>query len=60
MDLLSLLSGSDLAGSDGPDRLVSDDNLGPLLLGELLGGGVELTGDDGDGAVGLALLQIVN
>lgn len=60
MDLLSLLSGSDLAGSDGPDGLVGDDNLGPLLLGELLGGGVELAGDDGDGAVGLALLQTVN
>lgn len=57
MDLLSLLSSSDLAGSDGPDGFVGDDNLGPLLLGELLGGGVELTGDDVDGAVGLTLLQ---
>lgn len=41
-----------------PDGLVGDDDLSPLLLGELLGGGVELPGDDVDGLVGLTLLQI--
>lgn len=56
MDLLGLLGGSNLAGANGPDGLVGDDNLSPLLLGQLLGGGVELTGDDLDGLVGLALL----
>lgn len=56
MDLLGLLGGSDLAGTDGPDGLVSDDNLSPLLLAELLGGSVELASDDVDGLVGLALL----
>lgn len=56
VDLLSLLSGSDLAGADSPNGLVGNDNLSPLLLAQLLGGGVELTGDDLDGLVGLALL----
>lgn len=56
MDLLGLLGGSDLAGTDGPDGLVGNNNLSPLLLGELLGGSVELAGNDVDGLVGLALL----
>lgn len=56
VDLLGLLGGSDLAGTDGPDGLVGDNNLGPLLLGELLGGSVQLAGDNIDGLVGLALL----
>lgn len=56
MNLLGLLGGSNLAGTDGPDRLVGNDNLSPLLFGELLGGSIELTGDNVDGLVGLALL----
>lgn len=45
------------AGEIVPDGLVGDDNLGPLLLGELLGDGVELAGDDVDGLASLALLS---
>ena len=56
VDLLSLLGGRNLAGADGPNGLVGDDNLGPLLLAQLLGGGVELASDNLDGLVGLALL----
>ena len=76
MNLLSLLSGSNLAGSDSPGRekhwlapcrhtrgqgslpdgLVGDDNLSPLLLGELLGSSVELPGDNVNGLVALTLL----
>jgi hypothetical protein len=39
-----------------PDGLVGNDNLGPLLLAQLLGGSVELVGNDLDGLVGLTLL----
>lgn len=39
-----------------PDGLVGNDNLSPLLLGELGGDGVELVGNDIEGLVGLALL----
>lgn len=39
-----------------PDGLVGNDDLGPLLLGELLGGSVELAGNDFDGLVGFTLL----
>lgn len=56
MDLLGLLGGSDLAGTNSPDGLISNNDLSPLLLGQLLGGSVQLTGDDLDGLVGLALL----
>jgi hypothetical protein len=56
VNLLGLLGGSDLAGTNSPDGLVGNDNLCPLLLGQLLGGGIELTGDDLDGLVGFALL----
>jgi hypothetical protein len=56
VNLLGLLGGSDLAGTDSPDGLVGNDDLGPLLLGQLLGGGVELTGNDLDSLVGLTLL----
>lgn len=40
-----------------PDGLVGDHHLGPLLLGELGGGGVELAGDDLDGLVGFPFLR---
>lgn len=42
-----------------PDGLVGDDNLSPLLLGELLGSSVELAGHDLKGLVGLTLLLMV-
>ena len=55
MHLLGLLAGGDLAGADGPDGLVGDDDLGPVL--DLVSDGVELADDDVDGLVGLALLE---
>jgi hypothetical protein len=55
VDLLSLLSAGDLAGANGPDGLVGNDNLAPVL--DLLGDSAELVGDDLDGLVGLSLLE---
>jgi hypothetical protein len=60
VDLLGLLGGSDLAGADGPDRLVGNDDLLPLLLGELLGDGSKLPSNDVDGLAGLTLLCSVS
>lgn len=40
-----------------PDGLVGNDDLLPLLCAQLLGGSVELAGDDLDGLVGLTLLH---
>jgi hypothetical protein len=53
--LLSLLSRGNLAGTNGPDGLVGNDDLAPVL--DLLGDGAELVGDDLDGLVGLSLLE---
>lgn len=55
MDLLSLLSGGDFAGANGPDWLVSNDDLAPVLDG--LGDGSKLANDDLGGLVRLALLE---
>lgn len=55
VNLLGLLSAGDLAGADGPDGLVGNDDLAPVL--DLLGDGAELVGDDFDGLVGLSLLE---
>lgn len=55
VDLLGLLLGGDLAGANGPDGLVGDDDLGPVA--DLLLEGGELGGDDLEGLVGLALLE---
>lgn len=55
MNLLSLLSGGNLAGANGPDGLVGDDDLGPV--GNLGLEGSELSADDLDGLAGLTLLQ---
>jgi hypothetical protein len=55
VNLLRLLGGSDLAGADGPDGLVGDDDLAPVL--HLLADGRELVDDDFHGLVGLALLE---
>ena len=57
MDLLSLLSGSDLSGTNGPDWLVSNDDLTPLLSRDLLGNSGKLAGDDLNGLTLLALLE---
>lgn len=51
MDFLGLLSGGDLAGTDGPDGLVGNDNVAPIrdlglerldLLGDKVNGGASL------------------
>ena len=55
MDLLRLLGGCDLAGSDGPDRLVCNNDLAPVT--DLLGDSAELAGDDLDGLAGFSLLE---
>lgn len=57
MNLLSLLSGSNLAGTNGPDWLVGNDDLAPLLSGDLLGDSGKLASDDLDGLTLLALLE---
>lgn len=55
VNLLCLLGGGDLAGADGPDGLVGNDDLAPVL--DLLGHGGELADDNLHGLVGLALLE---
>jgi hypothetical protein len=55
VDVLGLGGGGDLAGADGPDGLVGDDDLGPV--GELGLERGELLADDVDGGAGLALLE---
>lgn len=55
VDLLGLLSAGDLAGADGPDGLVGNDDLAPVL--DLLGDSAELVGNDVDSLVGLSLLE---
>lgn len=55
MDLLSLLSGGDLAGANGPDGLVGNDDLAPV--GDLRAEGLELLADDLDGLASLTLLE---
>ena len=55
VNLLGLLSAGDLAGADGPDGLVGNDDLAPVL--DLLGDSAELVGNDVDGLVGLSLLE---
>ena len=55
VNLLRLLGGGDLAGADGPDGLVGDDNLAPVL--DLLADGGELADDDLHGLAGVALLE---
>lgn len=55
VDLLGLLSGGDLAGADGPDRLVGDDDLAPV--GDLGLQSSELGGDDAESLAGLTLFE---
>jgi hypothetical protein len=57
VDILSLLSGGDLAGADGPDGLVGNDNLAPVVAGDVGLQGLELGADDLDGLARLALLE---
>ena len=55
MHVLGLLGGGDLAGANGPDGLISDDDLAPVR--DLGLERLKLLGDDVDGLAGLALLQ---
>lgn len=55
MDLLSLLSGGDLASANGPDGLVGNDDVAPV--GDLVLEGLELLGDVLDGLATLTLLK---
>ena len=55
VDLLSLGGGGDLAGTDGPDGLVGNDDVVPVLDG--VGVGLELSADDSGGLAGLSLLE---
>src|SRR5262245_13741187 len=57
MDLLRLCGCRGPAGADRPHRLVGDDAGGDLLGADVGEGGVDLTGDDGAGRLGLALLE---
>lgn len=50
------LRSGNLSGTNGPDRLVSNDNLGPVLA-DGVENGLELAGDNLDGVVVLALLE---
>ena len=55
VNLLRLLGGGDLAGANGPDRLVGNDDLAPVL--DLLADGSELVDDDLHGLASVALLK---
>ena len=55
MGVLSDSGGSGLAGADGPDRLVSDDDVGPGSDGSL--DGIELSLEDIISVTGLTLLE---
>lgn len=55
MDLLCLLNSGDLASANGPDGLVGNDNLAPVV--DLGTDSSKLLLDDGDGLASLTLLE---
>jgi hypothetical protein len=55
VDLLGLLSGSNLASANGPDGLVGDDNVGPV--GDLRLEGLDLSRDELNGLASLTGLE---
>lgn len=55
--LLRLLGRGDLAGTDGPDRLVGNDDFGPVAGADLGLEGIQLLGDNRNSRAGLALLE---
>ena len=59
MGLLSLLGSGHLAGTNSPDGLVGNDNLGPVGLVKLVSDSLELTGVNLAGLAGLALLKLL-
>ncbi len=54
-NLLRLLGSSGLAGADSPNRLIGDDDVLQLVLGDVPQVKLDLTGDDLFGDVALAL-----
>ena len=59
VDLLGLGRRGGLAGADGPDGLVGDDDLLHVLSGEVLEDGLGLGGADGEVLAGLALVEVL-
>ena len=59
MDLLSLPGGSGLACTDGPNRLVSHDDLGHILGCEVVEDVLDLLGNDIEVLSGLSLLKVL-
>lgn len=57
VDLLSLLSSGDLAGANGPDGLVGDNNLGPIASANLGLEGIQLLSDNRNSGASLTLLE---
>lgn len=57
MDLLCLLGRGDLASADGPDGLVSNNDLGPVASANLGLEGIQLLGHDRHGRASLTLLE---
>lgn len=55
MDLLGLLGARNLAGSNSPDWLIRNDDLGPIL--QLVLDGLQLCGDNINGLPALSLFQ---
>ena len=58
--LLSLLWGSDLTGTDGPDWLVSNDDIAPMSNSELISNSLKLSSVNNVGLSGLSLLELLS
>ena len=58
MNLLCLLGASNLSGTNSPDRLVGNDDLGPVR--NLISNGLQLGSDNVDGLVGFSLFQALS
>ena len=59
VDLLGLGRRGGLAGADGPDGLIGDDDLLHVLGGEVLEDGLGLGGANGEVLAGLALVEVL-
>ena len=57
MDLLGLLGGGSLPGTDGPDRLIGQNNLAPV--GHVVRDGLQLPETHFGGLASLSLLQLL-
>ena len=59
VDFLCLLCGSGLAGTDGPYRLISDNDVLHILGGEVVKNSLGLVGNNVEVLAGLALLKVL-